>query len=303
MRKHVSVEQTWILSLGNTSFSVLGSSLGFNELSFFTLLRVLDFCVSISWPIWLGFKLPGQDHSPEYRLALVLSLIVRSGVPGGSDSKESACSEGDPGSITGSGRCPGEGSGDPLQCSCLEKPMDRGAWWGYSPWSHKELDAPEWLTLSLSCDHWYTGGEERQIPCPLWLWQFSSVAQSCPTVTLWTEAHQASLSIINSRSLLRLMSVESVMPSKHLILCRPLLLPSIFPSIRVFSNESALRIRWPMCWSFSFNISPSNEHSGPWQRKSNSWQLSCMLWIGPLHVWCWGKLPLGADMFWLLCYS
>ena len=74
---------------------------------------------------------------------------------------------------------------------------------------------------------------------------------------------QASLSIINSRSLPKPMSIESVMPSNHLILCRPLLLlPSIFPSIRVFSNESALRIRWPKYWSFSFNISPSNEHSG-----------------------------------------
>ena len=78
-----------------------------------------------------------------------------------------------------------------------------------------------------------------------------------------TAAHQASLSITNSRSLLKLMSVESVMPSNHLILCRPLLLPpSIFPSIRVFSNESVLPIRWPKYWSFSFNISPSNEYSG-----------------------------------------
>ena len=71
-----------------------------------------------------------------------------------------------------------------------------------------------------------------------------------------------SLSITNSQSLPKLMSVESVMPSNHLILCRPLLLPSIFPSIRVFSNESALHIRWPKYWSFSFNITPSNEHPG-----------------------------------------
>ena len=75
----------------------------------------------------------------------------------------------------------------------------------------------------------------------------------------WTAAHQASLSITNSRSLLKLMPIE---PSNHLILCHLLLLsPSIFPSIRVFSNESVLRIRWPKYWSFSFNISPSNEHS------------------------------------------
>ena len=82
-------------------------------------------------------------------------------------------------------------------------------------------------------------------------------------VTPWTAAHQASLSITNSRSLLKLMSVESVMPSKHLIFCHPLLLlHSIFPSIRVFSNESVLHIKWPKYWSFSFSISPSNEYSG-----------------------------------------
>ena len=82
-------------------------------------------------------------------------------------------------------------------------------------------------------------------------------------VTPWTAAHQASLSITNSWSLLKLMSTESVMPSNYLILCCPLLLlPSIFPSIRVFSNESALRIRWPKDWNFSFNTNPSNEHPG-----------------------------------------
>ena len=80
--------------------------------------------------------------------------------------------------------------------------------------------------------------------------------------TPWTAVCQASLSITNSWSLLKLMSIESVMPSNHLILCHPLLLPSIFPSIRVFSNGSVLCIRWPKYWSFSFNISLSNEHSG-----------------------------------------
>ena len=81
--------------------------------------------------------------------------------------------------------------------------------------------------------------------------------------TPWTAARQASLSITNSRSLLKLMSIESVMPSNYLILCCPLLLlPSIFPSIRVFSNESVLCIRWPKYWSFSFSISPSSEYSG-----------------------------------------
>ena len=79
----------------------------------------------------------------------------------------------------------------------------------------------------------------------------------------WTAACQASLFITNSQGLLKLMSIESVMPSNHLILCCPLLLlPSIFPSIRVFSNESALCIRWPKYWSFNFSISPSNEYSG-----------------------------------------
>ena len=96
--------------------------------------------------------------------------------------------------------------------------------------------------------------------------QFSSV-QSLSLVRLfatsWTAACQASLSITNSWSLLKPMSIESVMPSNHLILCHsPLLLPSIFPSTRVFSNESALRIRWPKYWSVSFNVSPSNEYSG-----------------------------------------
>ena len=81
--------------------------------------------------------------------------------------------------------------------------------------------------------------------------------------TPWTAAHQASLSITIFQSLLKLMFIESVMPSNHLILCRPLLLlPSIFPSIRVFPSESALQFRWPKYWSFSFSISPSNEYSG-----------------------------------------
>ena len=88
---------------------------------------------------------------------------------------------------------------------------------------------------------------------------------SCSIVSVfatpWTAAHQASLSIANSQSLLKLMCIESVMPSNHLILCHPLLLlPSVFPSIRVFSNESALYIRRPKYWSFSFNFSPFNEH-------------------------------------------
>ena len=98
----------------------------------------------------------------------------------------------------------------------------------------------------------------------MWVVFFSSV-QLLSRVQLfatpWTEAHQASLSITNSRTLLKLMSIASVMPSNHLILCPPLLLPpSIFPSIRAFSSESVLCIRWPKYWRFSFSISPSNEH-------------------------------------------
>ena len=89
----------------------------------------------------------------------------------------------------------------------------------------------------------------------------SLIQLSYLVVTPQTAAHQASLST-NSWSLLKLMSIESVMPSNHLILCHPLLLPSIFPSIRVFSDESVLCIRWPKYWSFSFSISPSNEYSG-----------------------------------------
>ena len=96
--------------------------------------------------------------------------------------------------------------------------------------------------------------------------QFSSVQSSCCHVQLfaipWTAACQASVSITNSLSLLNLMSIESVIPSNHLILCHTLLLlPTIFPSIRVFSNDSVLHIRWPKYWSFSFNISPSKEYS------------------------------------------
>ena len=100
--------------------------------------------------------------------------------------------------------------------------------------------------------------------------------------TPWTAAHQASLSFSISPSLLKLMSIESMMPSNHLILCRPLLLlPSVFPSIRVFSNESALRIRWPKSWSFS--ISPSNEYAG----------------LVSLDT---GWMKLGVKVFWKLCF-
>ena len=107
--------------------------------------------------------------------------------------------------------------------------------------------------------------------------QFSSIIQLCSFATLWTAARQASLSITSSQSLFKLMSIKSMMPSNQLILCYPLLLlPSIFPSIRVFSSESVLYIRWPKYWSFSFSISASNEHS---------WLISFrMNWLDPLAV-------------------
>ena len=92
--------------------------------------------------------------------------------------------------------------------------------------------------------------------------EFSSLSCVWLFETSWAAAHQVSLSITNSRSLLKLLSIESVMPSSHLTLCRPLLLPSIIPNITVFSNESVPLIRWPKYWSFNFSISPSNEYSG-----------------------------------------
>ena len=137
----------------------------------------------------------------------------------------------------------------------------------------------EWVAISFSKESSQSQGQtcvsctgrlilyqwtSREAP-PLVI-QFSSV-QSLSRfhlfATPWITAHQASLSITNSRNLLKLMSIESVMPSSHLILCRPLLLlPPIPPSIRLFSNESTLRMRWSKYWSFSFSISPSNEHPG-----------------------------------------
>ena len=128
-----------------------------------------------------------------------------------------------------------------------EKPHGQRCLAGYSPWGSKELNMTEHTHTCLDISV-----------------QFSSVAQSCPTLcNLMIAAHQASLSITNSQSLLKLMPIESVMPSSHPILRRPLLLlPPIPPSIRVFSNESTLHMRWAKYWSFSFSISPSNEHPG-----------------------------------------
>ena len=191
------------------------------------------------------------------------------------------------------GKIPWRRAWQPLQYSCLEHPMDGGAWRTVVP---RVTQIRTWLKqLSTQAQHCFPTWDRT-----LRFWQvltttisplkylyfylvpfyslliyippsvcissvkFSSVTQSCLTfVTPWTAACQASLSITNSWSSLKFMSIESVLPSSHPILCRPLLLlPPIPPSIRVFSNESTLRVRWPEYWSFSFSISPSNEHPG-----------------------------------------
>ena len=123
--------------------------------------------------------------------------------------------------------------------------------WGLNLFKQGGVSSPLWVSFSLNPNHFF-------LPSV----QFGSVIQSCPTL-LWTVAHQASLFITNSQSLVKLMSIESVMSSNHLILCRPLLLlPSIFPSIRVFSNESALCIRWPKYWSFIPKPTPTYSSKG-----------------------------------------
>ena len=139
---------------------------------------------------------------------------------------------GDAGSIPGSGKSPGEGNGYPLQYSCLENSMNSRAWWAIV---HRV--AKSWTRRSdLACT----------CMCMCVCVSVQSLSRVRLFATPWTAARQASLSITNSWSLLKLMSIESVMPCNHLILYRPFLLPpSIFPSIRVFSNESVLHIRWP----------------------------------------------------------
>ena len=129
-------------------------------------------------------------------------------------------------------------------------------------WALTHIFRDAYQTYRVNC---LPTNQERELSCFPGNGQGSSVQFSHVLLfaTPWTVACQASLSITNSQSLLKLMSIESVMPSNHRILCCPLiLLPSIFPSIRVFSNELALCIRWPKYWSFNFSISPSNEYSG-----------------------------------------
>ena len=143
----------------------------------------------------------------------------------------------DAGSIPGSGRSPAGGHGNPVQYSYLENPMDRGAWRATVHRIEKSNTRQKKISSVQLLSH------VRLFAAP------------------WTAAQQASVSITNSWSLLK--PNELVMPSTHLILCCPLFHPpSIFPSIRVFSNESVLPIRWPKYWSFRFSISPSNEYSG-----------------------------------------
>ena len=146
--------------------------------------------------------------------------------------KNSSINEGDVRNaslIPGLGRSSGEGNGNPLQYPCLENPMDRGSWWA----------------AQFSSVHFSHSG----VSDSLWLHGLQCIRPPCPSPTPGV--------YLNSSPL------KSVMSSNHLILCGPLLLlPSNFPSIRVFSNESALHIRWPKYWSFSFSISPSSEYSG-----------------------------------------
>ena len=174
------------------------------------------------------------------------------GFPGGMSGKETACQcwrLKRPLFYPGSGRSSGRGHSNPLQYSCLEDPMDTGAWQARI---HGIAQSWTWLERFSTQTCMYIKLSSVQSLSHVWLF-----------VTPWTVAHQAFLSITNSWSLFQLMSTESVMPSNHLILCGPLLLwPSIFPSIRIFSNESFLHIRWPKYCSFSLSISPSNEYSG-----------------------------------------
>ena len=169
------------------------------------------------------------------------------GFPCGSAGKESACSVGDLGSIPGLGRSPGEGKGYSLQYSGLANPTD------------SQRVGHDWeLSLSLKIQIQLNIFHLSNPYCPICtINSVQSLSQVQLFLTSWAVARQAFLFITNSQSLLKLMSIDLVMPSNHLIPCHPLLLPpSIFPSIRVFSNESVFHIRWPKDWSFSFSTSP-----------------------------------------------
>ena len=153
--------------------------------------------------------------------------------------------------------------GNPLQYSCLENPHGQRSPKGYSLWGHKELDTTEQLSIAQEVITTRAYVKLILVVDLYILCSVQSLSHVRLFVTPWTAACHASLSFTLSQSLLKLMSIESVMPSNHLVVCHLLLLlPSIFTSIRVFTNELALHIRWPKYWSFSFSISPSNEYSG-----------------------------------------
>ena len=154
--------------------------------------------------------------------------------------------------IPGWGRSPGEENGNRLQYSCLENSTDSGAWRARVHRIAKSRRRQRLTTHFFTFD---AGGAKTVNNHSSVQFSLSVVSDSLRPYEL---QRQASLSITNSRSPLKPMSIELVIPSNHLILCRPLL-PSIFPSIRVFSNESPLHMRWPKYWSFSFNISPTND--------------------------------------------
>ena len=152
-----------------------------------------------------------------------------------------------------------------IQYSCLKNPMNRGAWW---TWGHKELDTTKWLSM-----HYLT------------LLLFSCWVVSDSLWPPWTVACHVSLSFTISWNLLKFMSIGWMMLSNHLMVCHRLfLLLSIFPSIKIFSNEGALPIRWPKYWSFSFSISPSSEYSG-WFPFRIDWLISK-----------WAAIPFSGDL-------
>jgi len=153
--------------------------------------------------------------------------------------------------------------GNLLQYSCLENPHGQRSPKGYSLWGHKELDTTERLSIAQEVITTRAYVKLILVVDLYILCSVQSLSHVRLFVTPWTAACQVSLSFTISHSLLKLMSIESVMPSNHLVVCHLLLLlPSIFTSIRVFTNELALHIRWPKYWSFSFSISPSNKYSG-----------------------------------------
>ena len=197
----------------------------------------------------------------------------------------------DVGSIPGSGRSPRGGNGNLIQYSSPENPMDGGAWQVTDrvaksqtqlkklnththTHAHTHTHTPWCTTLNYSSSiSWVIISVVTEILCLKWtslsLLEYiyyicccCSVAKSCLTLCNPMNCSTSGFPVLHSPSWLKLMSVESVMSSNHVVLCHPLLLPSIFSSIRDFSNESAVPIRWPKYWSFSFSISPSNEYSG-----------------------------------------